>query len=364
MKKILLMAAICAAVLVGCTNNDETPEQQELNFSPLSYKSTRAIISGTTYGTDDPTFGVFAYHSAATTNDWNTNGASAPLYIENAEISYNTTDKIWKSAIPAYWPLSGSLTFIAYSPKTVNATCPTATKTLTVTDFQVAKTDYLTEGTHAGTQADLLYSLPSAATGLTANTTTYTGVTGGAQGVGIVFHHALSQVLVNVKVADNYANTEFKVKSIKLKGMGDKATFTVTPTFGTSYAETAAWGATSTSIEQTIFPMGTSTDPSAVLNTTGAQIGDNILVMPQTLVASTIENPRQQLEIEYQMTKTDVTPNVTTSTTKTVDLYTSTFTKFEINKKVTLNVALSATQIQYAPSVEDWSTESSDLPTI
>lgn len=351
MKKILLMTAICAASMVGCTNNDETPEQQELNFSPLSYKSTRAIISGTTYGTDDPTFGVFAYHSAATTNDWNTNGASAPLYIDNATISYNSVGKIWKSATAAYWPLSGSLTFIAYSPKTVNATCATATKILTITDFQVAKTDYLTEGTHAGTQADLLYSLPSAATGLTANTTTYTGVTGGAQGVGIVFRHALSQVLVNVKVADTYANTEFKVKSIKLTGMGDKATFTVTPTFGTSYAEAAAWGATSTSINQVVFPTGL----SGVLTEAGAQIGNNILVMPQTLVAST-----QQLEIEYQMTKTDVNPNVTTSTTKTVDLYTSAFTKFEINKRVTLNVSLSADEILYAPSVVDWDEQGVD----
>ena len=358
------MTAICAAAMVGCTNNDETPEQQELNFSPLSYKSTRAIISGTTYGTDDPTFGVFAYHSAATTNDWNTNGASAPLYIDNATISYNSDGKIWKSATTAYWPLSGSLTFIAYSPKTVNATCATATKVLTVTDFEVAKTDYIATGNHANTQADLLYSLPSAATGLTANTTTYTGVTGGAQGVGIVFRHALSQVLVNVKVAGTYANTEFKVISIKLTGMGDKATFTLTPTFGeteAAYAEAAAWGATSTSIEQVVFPIGTSTDPSEVLNTTGAQIGTNILVMPQTLVASTIENPRQQLEIEYQMTKTDVDPVVTTSTTKTVDLYTSTFTKFEINKKVTLNVSLSATEIQYAPSVTEWDPQQSPV---
>lgn len=348
MKKILLMTAICATALVGCTNNDETPEQQELNFSPLSYKSTRAIISGTTYGIDDPTFGVFAYHSASATNDWNTNGASAPLYINNAEISYNSTSEIWKSATAAYWPLSGSLTFIAYSPKTVNATCATATKILTVTDFQVAKTDYITIGTHANTQADLLYSLPSAATGLSANNTTYTPGGTSAQGVPIVFRHALSQVLVNVNVADDYENTEFKVKSIKLKGMGDKATFTVTPTFGAAYAEAAAWGTTSTSIEQTIFPIGNSTDPSEVLDEEGAQIGTNILVMPQTLLAST-----QRLEIEYQMTKTDV--NVTTSTTKTVDLRTSTFTKFDINKRVTLYVSLSADEIQYAPSVADWS---------
>lgn len=353
MKKILLLTAICAAAMVGCTNNDDASEQQELNFSPLSYKSTRAIIDRQTYLPSDPSFGIFAYYSAS--NNWKVGGASAPLYINDATISYNTDDKIWKSATPAYWPLSGSLTFYAYSPKSVGAQVNQSSKVLTVTDFEVSKTSYLTPAS----QADLLYSLPSAANGLTANTTTYTGVTGGAQGVGIVFRHALSQVLVNVKVAGTYANTQFKVISIKLKGMGDKATFTVTPTFGETeeaYAEAAAWGVTSTSIEQTIFPIGTSTDPSEVLNTTGAQIGTNILVMPQTLLAST-----QKLEIEYQMTKTDVTPNVTTSKTETVDLLNGTFTKFDINKKVTLNVSLSANPIQYSPSVVDWEPQSSPV---
>ena len=352
------MTAICAAAMVGCTNNDETPEQQELNFSPLSYKSTRAIIDRQTYLPSDPTFGIFAYYSAS--NNWKVGGASAPLYIENKEISYNETDGIWKTATPAYWPLSGSLTFYAYSPKSVGAQVDLGSKVLTVADFEVAKTTY----SGVVGQADLLYSKPSDATGLSANNTTYTPGGTSAQGVGIVFRHALSQVLVNVRVAGTYANTQFKVISIKLKGMGDKATFTVTPTFGETeeaYAEAAAWGTTSTLITQTIFPIGTSTDPSEVLNTTGAQIGTNILVMPQTLVASTIENPRQQLEIEYQMTKTDVDPVVTTSTTKTVDLYTSTFTKFDINKKVTLNVSLSATEIQYAPSVTEWDPQQSPV---
>lgn len=348
MKKILLVTVICAAAMVGCTNNDETPEQQELNFSPLSYKSTRAIIDRQTYLPSDPTFGVFAYYSA--NNDWKVGGASAPLYINDATISYNTGGLIWKSATPAYWPLSGSLTFYAYSPKSVGAQVNQSSKVLTVTDFEVSKTSYLTPAS----QADLLYSLPSAATGLTANSTTYTGVAGGAQGVGIVFRHALSQVLVNVKVAGTYADTQFKVISIKLKGMGDKATFTLTPTFGSeaAYVETPNWGATSETIEQVVFPTGL----SSLLTTTGAQIGNNILVMPQTLVAST-----QKLEIEYQMTNTSVTPNVTTSTTKTVDLRTATFTKFDINKKVTLNVSLSADAIHYAPSVIDWEAQDGPL---
>ncbi len=346
MKKIFLITMICAAAMVGCTHDDETPELKEMNFSPLSYKSTRAIIDGQIYKSTDPNFGVFAYYSES--NDWKAGGGLAPIYINNAEISYNDEDKIWKSATPAYWPLDGSLTFYAYSPKSVGAAVDPSTKVLTITDFEVSKTYTGVTG-----QADLLYSLPSTATELTANVTTYTGVDGGAQGVGIIFRHALSQVLVKVRVADTYTNTEFKVKSIKLINMKDKATFTLTPVFSETegeYTEISAWGATATQIDQVVFPSGL----SDLLTTTGAQIGDGILVMPQNLVTST-----QQLVIEYQMTKTDITPNVTTSTTKTVDLRKEDFTEFGINKKVTLNITISADEIFYAPSVVEWESESS-----
>ena len=345
MKKILLMTAICAAAMVGCTNNDETPEQQEVNFSPLSYKSTRAIIGGSIYSITDPNFGVYAFYSAQG-KSWSANLGEASLYINDKEIKYVAGKKAWASDTPTYWPLDGSLTFIAYSPKTLNATC--VDKTLTFTDFVV-------KDTAQEDQVDLLYTIPSDATGKTQNETNYGGVTGGAAGVGIKFRHALTQILVNVKVAADYGTEAvYKVNSITLLGMNDKGTLVVAPdATATSVAPGATingvnWTLATSTSPQVIYPTGI----SGTLTTGGALIGDPILVLPQDLSST------QQLQIKYQMTNGQ---GVTSSTTRDITLFKDgDFEELAMNKKITLNITISADEILYAPSVTDWDLASED----
>ncbi|MBR4303441.1 MAG: fimbrillin family protein [Bacteroidaceae bacterium] len=342
MKKSLFLAALATIALASCTQNELTIERQEIGFSPLQYKAvnSKTIITGNIYPSDLP-FGLYAYH-----ND----GSSNKLYINNATCSYNSDAKTFISNPIAYWPLSGTLGMVAWSPKTETITA----------DYDLENKELILPFVAAGKEAnpvDLMYSTPL--TDLTKerhNSANYTGVNGGGAGVGITFKHALSQIVVTAKVAQEYAGATFKINSISLQQMNDNATLTVAE----SGDPVASWGwDEDTKLKNALFQI--LDDEEAVSYTTGdvPQVGKAVLVIPQDL-----ENNKQKLVISYSMTFN----NVTTSTTKYVDLNSGTndaLTKLDMGKKYTLNLTLYADRILYSPSIEeDWSVGGSsyDVP--
>lgn len=349
MKKSLFLAALATIALASCTQNEDFSQPEKINFNPLNYKaqSTKAPINGAYYTSSDPSFGIFAFH---TDKGWDDDGTTINEYIPKSKVSWNETNSEWNTATNAYWPLSGSLTFIGYTPFTsgnadVNAAYDKATKELTITNFSAANQD------------DLMYTLPSDAQDLTVNSAPYIQEQGGTSaysGVPIKFRHALSQIVVTAKVADTYTGATFTINSISLQGMNDNATLTVTE----SPSPVASWGETSAAASFTIPNVET-----AALGITATPVGKPVLVIPQALkVKSDIEPKPQQLEINYSMTVDLGTPNdksddVTTTTTKYVDLNSGAndaLTALAMGKKYTLNLTISADKILYSPSVDEW----------
>jgi hypothetical protein len=236
------------------------------------------------------------------------------------------------------------LTFIGYTPYGVTAEYAKETKTLTIAGFSAANQD------------DLMYTLPSDAKNLIANEENYNNGSAAAtyDGVPIKFRHALSQIVVKAKVAQEYAGATFTINSISLQGMNDNATLTVTE----SASPVASWGETSAAASFTIPNVET-----VALGITATPVGKPVLVIPQALkVKSDIVPKPQQLEINYSMTVDLGTPNdksddVTTTTTKYVDLNSGAndaLTALAMGKKYTLNLTLYADRILYSPSVSDW----------
>lgn len=369
MKKILLLTAICAAAFVGCTNNDEDPQQVEMNFSPLSYKSTRAIINSQIYDLGSPSFGIFAYYTGS--NSWKTNGASSQLYINNATVEADNTNKIWKSNPKSYWPIDGGkLTFIAYSPKQVGVNASYNTNVdnkgvLTITDFTVGvELNQLSPDQ----QVDLMFSKSKDAFDKTSNDGNYqyaTGTNSSQSGVSIVFNHALTQLIVNAKLKEAYPGATFAITKLDLINLKNKGTFTLTTTYNASNEtmDYPIWGSQTGDYTQHIFdneasPKALDSDPA---NTVAFPA---VLVLPQDLVISDPANTGtdQLLEVTYKMTTSGT--NVSTYATKQVYLKQGTFSSFAMNKKITLTLSIGADEIQYAPSVVDWSTgsESYDIP--
>ncbi len=330
MKKSLFLAAIATIALASCTQNELTVERQEIGFSPLQYKAvnSKTIITGNKYPSSLP-FGLYAYH---------TDGTNNKVYINNATCSYDETAKTFVSNPVAYWPLSGSLGMVAWSPKTIAATYELANKKLSV--------PFVAAGSEAN-PVDLMYSTPLSGLDKTKQTVNYapedgSSVTGGGAGVGITFNHALSQIVVNAKVADTYTGADYKITGLSLQGMDDNNTLTVTE----AASPVASWG--TASVNNATFSIFSGTTETLV--TGGADVGSAVLVIPQALTAS-----KQKLVVAYQMTYN----GVTTSTSRDVFLNSgaSPLTALAMGKKYTLNLTISADKILYSPSVaEDWDT--------
>ena len=324
MKKSFVLLACVALAFAACTEKEV--ERQAIGFTPLSYRSkaSKAIITDNKYPTS-MSFGLYSYHTQE--------GGTTAIYQNNVVCSYSSDVKAFAPTPAAYWPLSGTLTFMAWSPSSQVATYALADKQLSITDFQVSAS--------ASDPVDLLYAEPVKDKTLADQTTSYTGVDNGGKGIGIVFKHALSQVIVRVKLADEYTGAIYKVTDIKLTGLKDKATLTVKE----NRTPIAEWSTTTESgIEMGVLSGEAAVEYAASFSDAQNK-GNAILVMPQTLDSST-----QQIAITYSMTYNDVT----SSATKIIDLVGTSLTKFEMGKKYYLNLTISADQILYAPEVENW----------
>ena len=340
MKKFFFLAVAAIVALAACSKNviDETSnEARKINFSTVTGMNTKAPISGTVYKTTDPTFGIFCY-ALTSGQTWASNSASGQLYMNNVEISYNGTDKIWEPASVYYWPLSGSLTFIGYSPYGCAGTVAyaPATKALTVTNFTVDD--------DPDDQEDLMWATTNP--DLTDNQSTYTSElqTSTLTGVNEVFHHALSQVKFNVKKAAGLDSYDITVNSITFTAYS-KGTLTVTD-------DSPAWSAQA---NQDGFHYDTEGSDVAAPNNASAfaLFGKANMPVPQTLAAS-----NQQFTITYSLEKDGVDLG---SKTVTKDLYVNAegLTAWAPNTIYNYNITIDLNKIYFNPTIVEWTTGSS-----
>lgn len=351
MKKSMFLAAVAAMVLAGCTKDESIVEQQEIGFQPLAYKASQTkanVITGATYGTDAPSFGLFAYQ-LADGKTFDTDKADAKLYIDNKEVSY--TDENWRTNPKSFWPLQGSLTFVAYSPYSIYqdvdynindaGNVASANSVLTISDFKAGTTDQkdLMWSTHTKdkTANDTNYDADGQ------NTTTYNGVP-------ILFNHALCRIKITAKTKEDYSGfATYNLKKIQVVGLKDNATLTVTD-------DAAVWSDVSNDLTTFDFyapatykELSANSDTVTYMNAETA--GNGLLAIPQSLEGVT-------LKVTYTMT-VDPDSNgsasaVVTETTKDVVLKTGTLIELERNKVYTLNLSISANEILYSPDVFAW----------
>lgn len=341
MKKYFILAAAAIVALAACSkNNVETPVAKEISYNAVAGKNTvtKAIINTAVYAPSAPSFGIWGLYQAT---QWSTNHAGDQFWVGTnsttpAHITYQTDT--WKNVTTDYWPLSGKLVFMGYTPfyyvgesgTAVPATIGVADNkvNLTVSGFASATGNYV---------ADLMWS---DAVEKTANDENYDADgTGDAtyNGVPVVFHHALSQIIVTAKTDKVYTGYTFNITNITLT-VDDNANLTVADDL--SAAPTVTWTEPATDASPVIVS-------SATANLTNSYVaqGSPILVIPQSLTAA-----QDILSITYQVTHN----GVTSSKTKTIDLRTASLTAFAANTKYNLNLELSLTEIKYSPSVEDW----------
>lgn len=333
-KGLSAAAIISALMLVSCTAEfRQVSPSPAIGYSAYLYKPSKAAITTSTYPHDGENFGI--YSVIVSSGTWAANGASGTMYIEDAECSFNSTENIWVSDPEAFWPLSGSLTFVAYSPYSADASYTISSKTLTVTDFEVAED-----------QDELLYTIPSDAANQTENTVQYTDgevSSGDYTGVPIKFRHALSLVTVKIKLAEDY-NATIKLTDATLEGLKDKATMTLVD------SGTPSWSSPSEDVDDI-----TLCDADTVLSTTAASLLSSYLVMPQTLTAN-----QQVINLKYDvylkldgenLTKVEDAVEATVSLNANISA-------FEPGKSYVLTLVLSQDYIELKAHTTDWIQES------
>lgn len=355
MKKYFIIAVAAVVALAACTkNNVETPSQEarQINFSAVAGKATKAPIESNYYPTDIP-FGVYAYALVAGKN-WAEHSAAGQLYMNNETVSYSTTEDaqgIYAPTTTYYWPLSGSLTFIGYSPKATTGTVAyaPATKALTVTDFTV--------NSAAASQQDLMWATTQAdCTDVSvADKGNYRSSSEDTQsvnkGVNMIFHHALSQVKFNVKKAAGLDSYTITVNSITFHAY-NKGTLTVTN-------DSPAWDDQAFLTEGAAFNYNTTGSNVVAPNNASefAAFGVANMPVPQTLAADT-----QTFTITYSLSKGGVDLG---QKTVTQDLLGATVTSWAANTIYNYNIVIDLKKIYFNPTIESWANGSSqqiDVP--
>ena len=212
MKKYIIIAA--AAIAAMACSRVETPDaQREINFTVANRVQTKAD----TYATTN-TFGTYAWYTANAASVAAQTGSDGAAFMVNEEVGY--TSSVWKTLHNTfYWPKTGSIDFISYSP--FSGTNKTANSNPAVTEDKITYTGIdVTDLDSNNLPIDYMYADK-------VNCAINTDTTPAQQAVPTVFRHALAKL--SFKIAANFitytdatTNTtttwDVYVKSVKISG--------------------------------------------------------------------------------------------------------------------------------------------------
>lgn len=250
MKRLLIPIA-AAGLFASCVQTETiAPEvgevQKDVRFNAVVAKKTsRAIITGTEYDKDAPTFGTYAFRNPSTTELL----PGSERYITNEEIGYHDdgTTQFWAPKDPAIsykWPESGSLTFYSYSPYNFQevlkddfgADIPANTVPLNPETPRIGQHGFIFRDYNVNDHQETDLMVADIVYGRTANEEL-----GGYDGVPTLFRHKLALfggvVLGTTKDYDgnwdgtdietaNPGNLRFKIKKVSVKNIPVVGTFT------------------------------------------------------------------------------------------------------------------------------------------
>lgn len=324
MKKVLAFAAVVAMVLTGCVKNEVIEPELEIDFNAVNYKAQtgRAEVygplAGTTYD-DAEHFGAFAFHD---TDAWSATDASynPAVYMDNVEIWLDAAQ--WKNHTkPYFWPKTGQLSFVCYSPYAfgTGTVAATATKGVTFTGFTT--TNDLSKQVDLMTM-DVLKDQTKA----------------GAE-VEAAFKHILSQVVFTVAPKEDLSEyvTDLTLDKLVLKAVKSEGNYASTDA-------TVANGSWNNVIEPIDYTFTTAMDVDHA-NTAAVAVGNPAIVIPQAC-----EN--YIVEVGYTITYIGGAKDVV-DTGNTLKISTA---KWEKGNKYTYNLQIGlGDEILFTPSIStDW----------
>lgn len=368
MKKYFFIAAAALVTLAACTKVESTVEapQREISFQVANSLQTKA--TGSVY--DNGAFGTYAWYKD--TDDFMVNEKVDKSSTPTGTVVWKTVDHTF------YWPKTGSISFISYSP--FAGTSDTAGSVPTVTKNSITYT-----GITAGT-TDLMYADRATCNANVNEVTDSDTADSGFSGVPTVFRHALAKLSFDIKAnfleyddATNGSHTEWEVTVTSAKIGGFKTTGDCALTLN---ADGKSWDKPVTTVATVDYNVwtnlsGTTVDqelvdattyPSGVKLTTTAQSlsAASGYVMPQVLEAGA-----QQLKLTVHIkTKLSNGKYIEEDFTPVIDIKDiSSLKAWQMNENIhyTINLKPTASDasnphnddpedviIRFDPAVADW----------
>ena len=264
MKKIAFIAALAIAALASCSKSVEEGFNSEIVFQVARHKG---VTKADDYKTDYQAvpFGAFAWYKGVSASDNTT-------FMTNQKVSFS--DPVWKpEGTTYYWPKSGSIDFICYSPYTadgVDAPLPTITEN---------GISYPAWNVGAHPTVDIMYA--DKVTGLTANSKTYF-----YDGVPTLFHHALAKVSFQIKqsymsVTSDTGDTtswEITVSDIILSDILTSGSLNLTLNPDGTWNKPSVWDSTGGTKENVDL-----LDSDITLDGTNQGLVSDLMILPQSL---------------------------------------------------------------------------------
>lgn len=304
MKRNIIFSAIILPLVCSCngfleesTSIDYEAAPQEICSTAFVGVQTKVAITGTAFPTNR-NFHLSSYFNGA-------NGDTSKDYFKDIAFSYSSSS--WKASSPKYWPLSGTLDFLAVSSE--QSTYPTLewNSTNSTSDVTVTLPD------NSDTQDDILVAC-AAGKSYTAS-------------LPLAFQHIESLIAFTVK-----GTTAVKINSITLDSHKTAGSCKVTRSNGTL---TPAWTPSGDGKTKAITVSGGQT-----LTDSASEFSDSYLVVPQAGVGFTINYTCDGLTVSYHVAAPVAT--------------------WEAGKKYTYSIDLTLDEILVTASVTDWATGGSE----
>lgn len=264
MKKIAFIAALAIAALASCSKSVEEGFNSEIVFQVARHKG---VTKADDYKTDYQAvpFGAFAWYKGVSASDNTT-------FMTNQKVSFS--DPVWKpEGTTYYWPKSGSIDFICYSPYTADGV---DTPLPTITENGIS---YPAWNVGAHPTVDIMYA--DKVTGLTANSKTYF-----YDGVPTLFHHALAKVSFQIKqsymsVTSDTGDTtswEITVSDIILSDILTSGSLNLTLNPDGTWNKPSVWDSTGGTKENVDL-----LDSDITLDGTNQGLVSDLMILPQSL---------------------------------------------------------------------------------
>ena len=329
MKKIFFVVALLV-VVASCTKNEVIPQNDGNN--EITYLTAPLTKATSSFGTSNK---FYSYAYLVTSGNWAGNSASSSLYINEAEIWYQTPE--WKANQSYYWPKNdgSSLTFFAWSNGTgtlVDAigecsnTKGVQFPNYNVSDLGNKNKDMMVAKIVADQKAN-----------------TNSGV------VPTLFYHVLSSLDIRAQRAKDYDSTTFKIVSIKFNNVSVEGSY-VQGINASALPTAGAW---------------TESNPKKTKNLdvytpdAATKVDGLATATPQTFTSLTPDDysiflPHTLVDAETVTIVYTINNGLSTETVTVTKSLKEIFGSWEAGKKYMLTITLSLNEILWDPAVEEW----------